>query len=121
MVENSPFFDRPRVAENEHAFAIRDAFPVTDGHTLVVPKRPVADYFELSGSEQKAVWDLINTVKQSLDADLRPEGYNIGINVGESAGQTIAHAHVHLIPRRRGDHPNPRGGVRAVIPGKAEY
>jgi len=121
MDSRSPFLERPVIAENEHAFAIRDAFPVTPGHCLVISKRVVSDYFSLTRDEQEALWDLIHTVKQILDEEIEPDGYNVGINVGKAAGQTIPHVHVHLIPRKAGDHSSPRGGIRAVIPGKADY
>ena len=118
----SPFLDRPReewVASNALAFAIRDAFPVSPGHTLVVPRRLVAGWFDANVDERQALFDLVDEVKRQLDAGPSPpQGYNIGINVGEAAGQTVAHLHVHVIPRYRGDVPDPRGGVRHVIPGK---
>ncbi len=120
-MKTSPFLDRPVIAENPHAFAIRDAFPVAEGHTLIISRRVVADYFDLSREEQAAIWDLVNTMKQKLETDFHPDGYNVGINIGSAAGQTVGHVHVHLIPRKKGDHPDPRGGVRSVIPGKTIY
>jgi diadenosine tetraphosphate (Ap4A) HIT family hydrolase len=109
------------VASNELAFAIRDRFPVTDGHTLVVPKRLVATWFDASREEQQAIFDLVEEVKRQLDAELSPDGYNVGFNAGAAAGQTVMHLHVHVIPRYRGDMDDPRGGVRHVIPSRGNY
>lgn len=109
------------VASNDLAFAIRDGFPVTEGHTLVIPKRLVATWFETSLEEQRAMLDLVEVVKRQLDETLKPDGYNVGFNHGEAAGQTVMHLHVHLIPRYRGDMDDPRGGVRHVIPWKGNY
>ena len=110
------------VAENELAFVIRDGFPVTDGHTLIIPKRHVKDYFSLKQSEVNAINQLIRKQKLFLEEeDRKIDGFNIGINNGEAAGQTIFHCHIHLIPRRIGDVENPRGGVRHIIPGKGNY
>ena len=115
--------DRKRiVAENTLAYAIRDGFEVTPGHTLFIPKRHVADYFGLVPAEVNAINQLMADQKVALQsADKSIEAFNIGMNCGEVAGQTIFHCHVHLIPRRRGDVENPRGGVRHVIPGKGFY
>jgi diadenosine tetraphosphate (Ap4A) HIT family hydrolase len=105
------------VASNTLAFAIRDVFPVTLLHTLVIPRRHVADFFGLTPEEREACSDLIQRLRDDiLQQDPQVEGFNIGTNAGEVAGQTIFHCHVHLIPRRRGDVPDPRGGVRMVIP-----
>lgn len=110
------------IAENNLAYAIRDGFAVTKGHTLFIPKRHVKDYFGLVQAEVSAVNLLIAEEKRQLEAeDATIEGFNIGMNCGEVAGQTIFHCHVHLIPRRRGDVENPRGGVRHVIAGKGFY
>jgi diadenosine tetraphosphate (Ap4A) HIT family hydrolase len=115
--------DRKRIiAENDLAYAIRDGFPVTDGHTLFIPKRHIADYFGLVPAEVSAINLLMAEQKQLLqDADSTIDGFNIGMNCGESAGQTVFHCHVHLIPRRKGDVENPRGGVRHVIASKGFY
>ncbi len=102
-------------------FAIRDGFPVAPGHTLIVPRRLVATWFEATREEQVAMLELLDVVKAQLDAELQPDGYNIGINVGPAAGQTVMHLHMHLIPRFNGDVPDPRGGIRHVIPGKGHY
>lgn len=109
------------VLENDLAFAIFDKFPVSKGHLLIIPKRHVADFFDLTTEEKKAIDDLLGKGKSLLDSDYLPDGYNVGINCGEAAGQTIFHVHVHLIPRYAGDLDNPRGGVRGVIPEKRIY
>ena len=115
--------DKSRIiAENNLAYVIRDAFAVTGGHTLFIPKRHVTDYFGLTQAELNAINSLIHNQKKSLEMqDPSIEGFNIGINCGDVAGQTIYHCHVHLMPRRRGDVENPRGGVRNMIPGKGNY
>jgi diadenosine tetraphosphate (Ap4A) HIT family hydrolase len=120
----SPFLILPadrHVASNALAFAIRDGFPVSPGHTLIVPRRLVATWFEATREEQAAMLDLVDMVKAQLDAELQPDGYNIGINAGSAAGQTVMHLHMHLIPRFHGDVPDPRGGIRHVMPGKGNY
>ena len=110
------------IAENELCFAIRDGFPVTPLHTLVIPKRHVADYFHLYRPERNAIEDMLHDQSAAIIAeDPEVTGFNIGINAGKSAGQTIFHVHVHLIPRREGDVEEPRGGVRGVIPSKQGY
>ena len=110
------------IAENELCFAIRDAFPVTEHHTLVIPKRHVADYFDLHQPERNAIEVMLHEQRQSiLEKDNMVTGFNVGINAGASAGQTVFHVHVHLIPRRDGDVADPRGGVRGVIPSKQGY
>jgi diadenosine tetraphosphate (Ap4A) HIT family hydrolase len=109
------------VASNRLAFAIRDAFPVSPGHTLIVPRRLVATWFDASVDERAAIVELLDVVKQQLDAELHPDGYNVGFNAGEAAGQTVAHLHLHVIPRYRGDVEDPRGGIRHVMPGKGNY
>jgi diadenosine tetraphosphate (Ap4A) HIT family hydrolase len=113
---------RDRVIEyNDLAIALADAFPVSSGHTLVIPRRHVTDFFNLSPAEVEAIIDLLHQMRRRLVAELAPAGFNIGINVGSAAGQTVMHAHVHLIPRYSGDVPDPTGGVRNVIPGKGPY
>jgi len=110
------------IAESNLAYVIRDGFPVTDGHTLFIPKRHVKDYFELVPAEINAINLLMSKQRLLLQVqDSKIEGFNIGMNCGEVAGQTIFHCHVHLIPRRKGDVENPRGGIRHVIPSKAFY
>ena len=94
---------------------------MSPGHALIIPKRHVASYFDLTDEERKAMNAMLLEVKQKLDERFHPDGYNIGINVGEDAGQSIFHCHMHLIPRFKGDVPNPKGGVRGVIPSKQLY
>lgn len=120
----SPFLAAPEsswVASNTLAFALRDRLPVSPGHTLVIPRRPIATWFDATPDERIALFALVDDVKRSLDAELQPDGYNIGINAGEAAGQTVMHLHVHVIPRYRGDVEDPRGGVRHVISGRGNY
>jgi diadenosine tetraphosphate (Ap4A) HIT family hydrolase len=107
--------------ESEFAVAFPDRFPVTQGHTLVIPKRHVASLFDLPDEEQAAVWKLVALVRALLLAEFKLEGFNVGLNDGTAAGQTVSHAHVHVIPRRHGDVADPRGGVRWIIPHKAAY
>jgi len=109
------------IAENELAFALLDKYPVAPGHVLVCPRRHVASFFELTDAETAAIFHLVHGMKSRCDAQLRPRGYNIGVNVGTVAGQTVGHVHVHLIPRYDGDVEDPTGGVRNVIPGKGNY
>lgn len=109
------------LCENETGFFFRDGFPVSPGHTLVIPRRHVATFFDLTMNERLALMDLLDQAKRGLDAQLQPGGYNIGINDGPVAGQTVLHLHIHLIPRYEGDQPDPRGGVRWVLPDKAKY
>ena len=110
------------IAEQNSVVAIRDSYPVTDGHLLIVPKRHMANYFAMNETERRDIDTLILKLKNRLmEKDQSVNGFNIGTNIGESAGQTIFHAHIHLIPRRNGDTPNPRGGVRGVIPEKMSY
>ena len=101
--------------------ALRDRFPVTNGHTLVIPRRHVATYFDATEAEQAELWRAVAELKQALDASHQPHGYNVGFNAGAAAGQTVMHLHVHLIPRYEGDVDDPRGGIRHVIAGKAKY
>jgi diadenosine tetraphosphate (Ap4A) HIT family hydrolase len=103
------------------AVAIRDAYPVSPGHTLIIPKRHVGSFFDLTSAEREEMFRLLDLAKMALDEDLHPDGYNIGINDGLAAGQTVPHLHVHLIPRYEGDREDPRGGVRWVLPDKAAY
>lgn len=120
----SVFLDVPLaawVASNAHAFAFRDRHPVSLGHTLIVSRRLVADWFLATAEERLAVLDLVDVVKAGLDEELRPDGYNVGFNAGRAAGQTVMHLHVHVIPRYRGDMDDPSGGVRHVIPSKGNY
>jgi diadenosine tetraphosphate (Ap4A) HIT family hydrolase len=114
--------DEHTAVQNPLAYGVHDTSPVTPLHTLILPKRHVANYFDLDAKEKGAINELLQQSRLDILAlDPSVKGFNIGINVGEVAGQTIFHCHVHLIPRRLGDVANPRGGVRAVIPGKASY
>ena len=110
------------IAENELCYAIRDLYPVSELHTLVIPKRHVADYFDLYQPERNAIHTMLEMERAGIrQKDANVSGFNMGVNSGEDAGQTIFHCHVHLIPRRQGDLDNPRGGVRGVIPSKRIY
>jgi diadenosine tetraphosphate (Ap4A) HIT family hydrolase len=109
------------VLENDLAIAFYDKYPVNKGHLLIIPKRHIEQYFDLTDQERSAIDSLLLEGKRLLDEQYQPDGYNIGINCGEAAGQTIFHVHVHLIPRFRGDMEDPRGGVRGVIPEKRIY
>lgn len=112
---------REIIIDSQSAFSIYDKFPVSQGHALIIPKRHVADYFELFSEEQSYCWELVNKTKQILQKKYNPDGFNVGINVNIEAGQTIPHVHIHLIPRYKGDVKDPEGGVRGVIPEKKAY
>ncbi len=109
------------VYENNTVFVIYDSFPVSKGHCLIIPKRHIPDYFSINKEELNDIDTAIKEIKKILDDTNHPDGYNMGINNGKAAGQTVFHLHIHLIPRYLGDVSNPRGGVRAVIPGKQNY
>ena len=113
--------DRETIIENNNAFAIYDKYPVSEGHVLVIPKFHVSDYFELNFVQQLSLWNLVNHIKEYLEEKHSPNGFNIGVNVNEDAGQTVNHVHVHVIPRYTGDMEDPKGGVRGVIPEKQKY
>ena len=113
--------DREILAESALALAVFDSFPVSPGHALVVPKRHVATIFDMSDDEYAECFRLVRTLKDLLLARFVPDGFNVGANCGEAGGQSVWHAHVHVIPRYKGDTPNPRGGVRHVIPLKGNY
>ena len=118
----SPFLDnRDRLFENEVGFVIFDNFPVNKGHCLIIPHRVYPNFFDSTPEEIKGLNDLLFMTKEYLDNEFSPNGYNIGINIGEDSGQTVFHLHIHLIPRYKGDVENPRGGVRGVIPSKQKY
>jgi len=102
------------LVENELALAFFDKFPVNEGHVLIIPKRHVASLFDATREEIMDIWSLLGNVKEMLDKRFHPDGYNVGINVGAAAGQTVFHMHVHVIPRYQGDVPDPRGGVRKI-------
>jgi diadenosine tetraphosphate (Ap4A) HIT family hydrolase len=109
------------LGQNALAVWIRDAYPVSPGHSLVIPRRHVASFFEITPDERGAILELLDAAKAAAVAEFRPDGFNIGINDGPAAGQTVPHLHMHLIPRYTGDLADPRGGVRWVIPSKADY
>lgn len=124
MSESCPFCNLPAgrvVMANELAVAIRDGFPVSPGHTLILPKRHVESFFAVTEAERNAMMALLDAIKAGLDAEFRPDGYNVGINDKPAAGQTIPHLHMHLIPRYAGDSADPRGGIRWMFPEKARY
>jgi diadenosine tetraphosphate (Ap4A) HIT family hydrolase len=116
-----PDGDREILAESASAYAIFDKYPVNDGHALVIPKKHSENYFDLTIEEQTECITMINKVRDILLTRFKPDGFNIGINMGESAGQTVNHVHIHIIPRYNGDVIDPRGGVRGVIPDKQRY
>jgi diadenosine tetraphosphate (Ap4A) HIT family hydrolase len=124
-IELSPFLigeeTRELLVETATVFSFYDKFPVSEGHSLVVPKRLVSNYFDLTLKEQTACWIVVNKVKAILQEKYNPDGFNIGLNINEDAGQTIPHCHIHIIPRYKGDVENPRGGIRGVILSKKEY
>ena len=109
------------VLENFDGMVIDDGFPISPGHTLIIPRRHVGSFFDLSEAERNSLLSLLEDAKRRLDKEFRPDGYNIGINDGSVAGQTVPHLHIHLIPRFHGDREDPRGGVRWIIPEKADY
>ena len=124
MTKPCPFCTLPLeriIDSNDLALVIRDGYPVSPGHSLVIPKRHIGSWFEITPEEQSAMLDLLGRAKVVLEEEFKPDGYNIGINDGPTAGQTVPHLHMHLIPRYNGDLEDPRGGVRWIIPGKAKY
>ena len=124
MTKPCPFCALPPeriIDSNDLALVIRDGYPVSPGHTLVIPKRHIGSWFEITHEEQSAMLNLLERTKAGLEEEFKPDGYNIGINDGPTAGQTVPHLHMHLIPRYEGDLEDPRGGVRWIIPGKAKY
>lgn len=128
----SVFSEKPateRLFENELFYILEDGFPVSPGHVLIVSKREVSDYFSLNENEQRSLPEMIKEARSLIEKRILqegisqkpPDGYNIGMNCGSAAGQTVMHFHCHVIPRYRGDTPNPRGGIRHCIPGKGDY
>lgn len=113
--------DHETIERNAVAVVLRDGFPISRGHSLIVPRRHSASFFELTIEERMAILDLLDRAKAQLDRQYAPAGYNIGINDGVAAGQTVMHLHVHLIPRYNGDVADPRGGVRWIFPERAAY
>ncbi len=124
MSDVCPFCHLPGsriVLANELAVAIRDAYPVSSGHTLILPRRHVGSFFDISADERTAMLALLDAVRDGLEQECRTDGFNIGINDGPAAGQTVPHLHLHLIPRYSGDRDDPRGGIRWIFPEKAKY
>lgn len=118
----SIFYKFEKIDENEFFFAIKDGYPVTPLHTLIIPQRHILSFFELDSTEQKHLFPFIEKQRNViLSKDSSVTGFNIGLNDGPDAGRSVDHLHIHLIPRRSGDMPNPRGGVRGVIPSKQKY
>lgn len=112
--------DRILLAD-DHALVIRDGYPVSPGHTLIIPRRHLGSWFDTDSAERGSLMRLVDQAKAQLDREFSPAGYNLGINDGAAAGQTVLHLHIHLIPRYEGDREDPRGGVRWVMPEKADY
>lgn len=109
------------IIQNDHCIAIRDGYPISNGHTLIIPKRHSSSFFDTTTLERQELLELIDEPKLKLDKELSPDGYNIGINDSPAAGQTVPHLHIHIIPRYEGDTNDPRGGVRWIMPDKAKY
>lgn len=119
-----PFCNLPSerfIHSNDYGLVIRDGFPVSPGHTLIIPKRHVDSFFNLNAEERIGLLGLLDIAKAGIDQEFSPNAFNIGVNDGPAAGQTVPHLHIHLIPRFVGDLPDPRGGVRWIIPEKAKY
>jgi diadenosine tetraphosphate (Ap4A) HIT family hydrolase len=124
-MDNCRFCDRVSTCDfdfsNDHAVAFPDSYPLSAGHTLVIPRVHEADLFELDVATRAGMWQLVDPIQSHLAETLTPDVFNIGVNVRPAAGHTIPHADVHVIPRTAGDVADPRGGVRWVIPNKAPY
>jgi len=123
-MQDCPFCDvQPErvVAETALTLTIRDGFPVSPGHTLVIPRRHFADLFDASEAEIAEIWQALRLAATELTREYALDGFNVGVNVGGAAGQTVMHLHWHLIPRYRGDQPDPRGGIRRIFPARADY
>jgi diadenosine tetraphosphate (Ap4A) HIT family hydrolase len=124
LPKDSPFYPIPAdrvILETPNGLGFFDAYPVSRGHALIVPLRPVLSIYELDELLQAELWETVRRIREILAEKFSPDGFNVGINDGRAAGQTVPHAHIHLIPRYRGNVPDPRGGVRWVIPEKAKY
>ncbi len=109
------------IDSSQHGLVIRDGYPISPGHSLVIPRRHTGSFFDLSAEERTDLLTLLDRAKAVADAEFSPDGYNIGVNDGAAAGQTVPHLHIHLIPRYNDDCPDPRGGVRWIVPNKADY
>jgi len=124
MKHNCPFcnLDAERIIYlDDYCIYFRDVFPISPGHTLIVPRRHIASLFDVNETERNALFSALDIAKREIDQEFQPDNYNIGINDGPAAGQTVPHLHIHLIPRYKGDCDDPRGGVRWIIPDKAKY
>lgn len=124
MTGTSPFLHpapEDQILSNDLCYARWDKYPVSRGHMLVIPFRGFPSYFDATPEEKRALWSLVDEAREFLDRKYQPAGYNIGVNVGRAAGQTVMHLHIHVIPRYPHDMPQPEGGVRGVIPGKRKY
>ena len=124
LSQESPFYPLETegiILEGENCVAFYDRYPVNEGHALVIPCEPVLSLYELDDCMQAELWDMVRQVRTILKEKFNPDGFNIGINDGASAGQTIPHIHIHLIPRYNGDIEDPRGGIRWIFPEKAKY
>ena len=121
-LQDCPFCGDPEIIiENELAFAHYDTYPVSPGHCLIITRRHVAGYFEATAAEKAAIWQLVDEVKPIIGREFSPDAYNVGVNIGTAAGQSIPHLHIHVIPRYAGDVEKPQGGVRGVIPHRQKY
>jgi len=109
------------LTSNQYGMAFRDGFPISPGHTLIIPRQHVASLFDLTTEERQSLWELVAAVRTNLMEEFHPDGFNVGLNDGQAAGQTVMHAHIHVIPRYKGDAADPGGGVRWIIPTKAAY
>ena len=122
--EICPFCALPEnriITSADHWLVVRDGYPISPGHTLLVPKRHVKSLCDLSSEEQSDFFPLLNQTRDTIQAEFQPDAFNIGVNDGVMAGQTVSHLHIHLIPRYKGDTDDPRGGIRWIIPDKAKY
>jgi len=107
--------------QNDSCIALFDGFPITKGHALVIPRSHAASVFDLPAVERAVLWQFVEQVRDAVKNEFSPDAFNIGLHDGTDAGQTVPHAHIHIIPRRKGDVPDPRGGLRWIIPEKAKY
>ena len=124
MTDHCPFCELVQeriVSETELTITTRDGYPISPGHTLIIPKRHVASFFDVTEAERFQIFNALDDAKIMLRRELNPDGFNIGINDGQAAGQTVMHLHIHLIPRYQGDNPDPRGCIRWIFPDKADY
>ena len=123
-ISDCPFCDIPEsiiIVQNDLCYARLDQYPVSVGHTLIIPFRHFSNYFDATQLEKNSIWSLVEDVKHEIRREHSPDGYNIGVNIGRAAGQTIPHLHVYIIPRYEGDMDDSKGGIRGVIPKKQKY